>query len=95
MSNTPIAVKMSRLSRLTAAVAAPIIVSACAGFEQHPPPSVQAMPLDCVNRVAITNWYQTQLAVPRPAFQSPTAYENNQAQIRYRIWHLRYHCQPV
>jgi hypothetical protein len=53
------------------------------------------MPTDCANRVAIINWYETQLAVPRQPLQNERAYEDYRAQIRYRIWHLRYHCQPV
>lgn len=87
--------KINHAQRLAMLVAVPIALSACTTFQSDPPASVQAMPLDCVNRVAIQNWYQSQLAVPRQSFQKQADYESSQAQIRYRIWHLRYHCQPV
>ena len=80
--------------RLAVAVTVSLTVSACTTVT-NPPAAVQAMPLDCANRVAIQNWYHSQLAVPRQPFQKQTDYESTQAQIRYRIWHLRYHCQPV
>jgi hypothetical protein len=67
----------------------------CSTYDQRVPASVAVMPTDCANRVAIINWYQTQLAVPRQPLQNERAYEDYRAQIRYRIWHLRYHCQPV
>ena len=67
----------------------------CSTYDRHVPASVAVMPTDCSNRVAIINWYQSQLAVPRPPLQNERAYENYREQIRYRIWHLRYHCQPV
>lgn len=76
------------------AAAALLTLTACATVKD-PPVAVQIMPMDCANRVAIQNWYHSQLAVPRAAFQNQTDYEATQAQIRYRLWHLRYHCQPV
>ena len=67
----------------------------CSTYDQRVPASVAVMPTDCANRVAIINWYETQLAVPRQPLQNERAYEDYRAQIRYRIWHLRYQCQPV
>ena len=67
----------------------------CSTYDRHVPASVAVMPTDCANRVAIINWYETQLAVPRQPLQNERAYEDYRAQIRYRIWHLRYRCQPV
>ena len=93
--NMPNVMKINAIFKLVLACSVPFTLTACATFQTDPPASVQAMPLDCVNRVAIQNWYQSQLAVPRQPFQKPADYESSQAQIRYRIWHLRYHCQPV
>lgn len=76
----------------------PVIVLALAGcstYDRHVPASVATMPTDCGNRVAIVNWYESQLAVPRQPLQSERDYANYQAQVRYRIWHLRYMCQPA
>jgi hypothetical protein len=67
----------------------------CSTYDRHVPASVAVMPTDCGNRVAIINWYESQLAVPRPPLQNERAYEDYRAQIRYRVWHLRYQCQPV
>lgn len=70
-------------------------LAGCSTYDRHVPASVAVMPTDCGNRVAIINWYETQLAVPRQPLQNERDYENYRAQIRYRIWHLRYLCQPV
>ena len=71
-----------------------LAVSGCA-VQQAPPPSVQAMPNDCANRTAIINWLTHQAAIPQHPLESVQAYEQVRAQLRHRIWHLRYNCQPV
>jgi len=71
------------------------LIVGCSTYDRHVPASVATMPTDCSNRVAIINWYNSQLAVPRQPLQSEADYESYRAQVRYRIWHLRYHCQPV
>ena len=53
------------------------------------------MPNDCANRQAIISWLETQASVPRQAFESEKHYEQTRSQIRHRLWHVRYNCQPV
>ncbi len=67
----------------------------CASQSRHVPPSVAAMPNDCANRQALINWLETQSAIPRQAFESEKHYEHTRSQIRHRLWHVRYNCQPV
>jgi non-canonical (house-cleaning) NTP pyrophosphatase len=73
-----------------------LALSGCAmPIAQRPPPSVQAMPNDCANRVAIIEWLNSQSQVPRQPFENQETYENARSEIRSRIWHMRYRCQPV
>ena len=77
---------------------APLLLSllvGCASQSYTPPPSVAAMPNDCANRQAIISWLETQARVPRQAFESEKHYEHTRSQIRHRLWHVRYNCQPV
>ena len=67
----------------------------CASQSSVPPASVAAMPNDCANRQAIINWLETQSSVPRQAFESEKHHEQTRSQIRHRLWHVRYNCQPV
>jgi hypothetical protein len=67
----------------------------CASQNYTPPASVAAMPNDCANRQAIINWLETQSSIPRQAFESEKHYEQTRSQIRHRLWHVRYNCQPV
>ena len=76
------------------AVLLALVLTGCA-THQVPPPSVQVMPTDCANRVSIVNWLESQARHPRQSFESQQHYEQNRAEIRSRIWHLRYRCQPV
>ena len=59
------------------------------------PPAVQIMPNDCANRNMIIQWLSRQAAISKTPFESQEAYDQAQAQIRYRIWTVRYNCQPV
>jgi type IV pilus biogenesis protein CpaD/CtpE len=61
----------------------------------RPPMSVQAMPADCANRAAIINWLTQQASISKHPLESQESYENAQRQIRYRIWNIRYRCQPA
>ena len=77
---------------------APLLLSllvGCASQNRHVPPSVAAMPNDCANRQALINWLETQSAIPRQSFESEKHYEQTRSQIRHRLWHVRYNCQPV
>lgn len=69
-------------------------LTACA-VHQAPPPSVQIMPTDCANRVTVIAWLEQQSQHPRQSFESKESYEKTRAEIRHRIWHMRYRCQPV
>jgi hypothetical protein len=78
------------------AVLAVAALSGCAmPVQQTPPPGVQVMPTDCANRVTVINWLEQQSQHPRQSFESRENYERNRAEIRHRIWHMRYRCQPV
>ena len=78
------------------ALLAVAVLSGCAmPIQQTPPPSVQVMPTDCANRVTVINWLEQQSQHPRQSFESRENYERNRAEIRHRIWHMRYRCQPV
>jgi hypothetical protein len=82
--------------KLVIAVLAVVSLSGCAmPIQQTPPPSVQAMHTDCANRVSVINWLEQQSQHPRQSFESRENYEHNRAEIRHRIWHMRYRCQPV
>jgi hypothetical protein len=59
------------------------------------PAAVQIMPNDCANRVMIIQWLSRQAAISRTPFETQESYDQVQAQIRYRIWNVRYNCQPV
>jgi hypothetical protein len=59
------------------------------------PAAVQIMPNDCANRNMIIQWLSRQAAISKTPFESQEAYDQAQAQIRYRIWNVRYNCQPV
>lgn len=72
-----------------------LLVTGCAGPSRRPPAAVMIMPNDCGNRQAIANWLQDQSQIPRQTFETERAYEIDRAQIRQRLWQLRYNCQPV
>ena len=76
-------------------ILATVALVGCSSTSQHPPPSVAAMPNDCANRQAIISWLETQARIPRQAFESEKHYEQTRSQIRHRLWHVRYNCQPV
>ena len=55
------------------------------------PVDVSLIPNDCANRHAIIGWLETNVNY----YQSNVEYEQNITNIKARIWHIRYHCQPV
>ena len=77
------------------AVISVLFLTACASQNYAPPAAVAAMPNDCANRQAIINWLESQAAMPRAPLQSIQDYEQYRAQIRHRVWTVRYNCQPV
>jgi hypothetical protein len=78
-------------------LAAAVLATGCAAPRDlsRLPISVQAMPNDCANRAAIINWLTQQAAISKHPLESQESYENAQRQIRYRIWNIRYNCQPA
>jgi hypothetical protein len=73
-----------------------LTLSGCAmPLQQTPPPSVQVMPTDCANRVTVINWLEQQSRHPRQSYETQESYEKTRAEIRHRIWNMRYRCQPV
>jgi len=79
-------------------VAAMVVVTVAGCAVPAPPDyasAAAAMPNDCANRNAIIRWLETQASLPRQLMESETQYANARAQIRSRIWNIRYTCQPV
>ena len=69
----------------------------CAAPRDHVrlPAAVQSMPNDCANRGPLIQWLSRQAAVAKTLFETQESYDQAQAQIRQRIWTVRYNCQPV
>ena len=82
---------MSKLLIALLAVAA----TGCVSVVQHAPLDVSQIPNDCANRNAIVNWLEQNARVPQQTTESKEDYERSRAQIRSRIWSMRYTCQPV
>jgi hypothetical protein len=82
--------------RIVLALLAAAALAGCAApRSDRMPMSVQAMPNDCANRAAIINWLTQQAAISRHPMETQESYEQAQRQIRYRIWNIRYNCQPA
>jgi hypothetical protein len=64
-----------------------LLIMGCASRVPAPPMSVQAMPNDCANRVAIINWLSD--------LERKQTDERYRGEIRAKIWTVRYNCQPV
>lgn len=85
---------MSRSIKIIAPLVLAVLVG-CAAPNRPIPASIAAMPNDCANRQALIDWLETQGSIPRQAFESEKHYEQTRSQIRHRLWHVRYNCQPV
>lgn len=70
-------------------------VVGCASQPYRPPLDISTIPNDCGNRNSIMAWLERQAAIPQQPMESNEDYTRSRAQIRSRIWSLRYHCQPV
>lgn len=77
-----------------ALVMAMACVAGCAN-NRAPPVDVRLIPNDCVNRQLIIDYLTEQAALPRGHLESQKDYERTRAEIRSRIWTMRYYCQPV
>ncbi len=82
---------MNKLLEVLLAVA----VIGCASQPYRPPLDINTIPNDCGNRNSIMAWLERQAAIPQQPMESNEDYTRSRAQIRSRIWSLRYHCQPV
>jgi hypothetical protein len=77
------------------ALIATMALTGCASQSTKPPLDVRLIPNDCANRQMIVNYLEDQSRLPRATFESEKDYERSRAEIRHRIWTLRYYCQPV
>ena len=82
---------MSKLLIALLAVAA----TGCVSVVQRAPLDVSQIPNDCANRASIIRWLEQNAQVPQQTTESKEDYERSRAQIRSRIWSMRYTCQPV
>jgi len=72
-----------------------VAATGCVSVVQRAPLDVSQIPNDCANRNAIINWLDQNARVPQQTTESKEDYERSRAQIRSRIWSMRYTCQPV
>lgn len=79
----------------TAILISALVLTGCAYHNMTPPVDVRLVPNDCSNQRLIENYLVQQTQRSRNTFESPKDYEDRIAEIRGRIWNLRYHCNPV
>jgi hypothetical protein len=70
-------------------------VTGCVSVVQRAPMDVSMIPNDCANRASIIRWLEQNAQVPQQNGETKEDYERSRAQIRSRIWNMRYTCQPV
>jgi hypothetical protein len=81
---------------VTVAIVAAVLTGCAAPRDlSRVPAAVQVMPNDCANRAMLIQWLSRQAAISKHPFENQESYDQAQAQIRYRIWTVRYNCQPV
>ena len=81
----------SKLYSLITALA----LTGCSTAHRPPPTDVRLIPNDCANRHLIENYLTQQAQQPRSTFETEKDYERSRAEIRHRIWGMRYNCNPV
>lgn len=84
---------MSKI-KLVAAIAV-LSLSGCAYHNMTPPVDVRLIPNDCLNQQMIVNYLIQQTQRPRQMLETESDYERHRAEIRNRIWNVRYNCNPV
>ena len=72
-----------------------VALTGCVSVVQRAPLDVSQVPNDCANRAAIIGWLEQNARVPQQTMESKEDYERSRAQIRSRIWSMRYTGQPV
>lgn len=75
-------------------ILAAIVITGCAAVPQQPV-NVQLIPDDCANQSSITRWLEQSANHPKSVMQSHRDHEQNIANIKARMWHLRYRCNIV
>jgi type IV pilus biogenesis protein CpaD/CtpE len=80
-------------SMKTAILSALIVatLSGCANVQ--PPVDVQIIPNDCANQTRIIRWLEDQARAV--SSNSSPQYRQYHAQVKNRIWLLRYNCNPA
>ena len=73
------------MNKLLIALLAVTLVG-CASQPYRPPLDISTIPNDCANQQRIVRWLES---------QSQGEWNEQVAQIKARIWHLRYTCNPV
>jgi len=74
---------------------AALSLTGCAYHNMTPPVDVRLIPNDCLNQQMIVNYLVDQTQRPKQMFETESDYERHRAEIRNRIWHVRYTCNPV
>ena len=78
-----------------AVVVATVALAGCSTAHRPPPVDVRLIPNDCANRHLIESYLTQQAQAPRATFESEREYDRSRAEIRHRIWGMRYNCSPV
>lgn len=88
-------IRDAMLTRFVAGATVVLALAGCMTPNVSPPVDVSMVPNDCGNREFIIDWLTQQAALPRKHGESLENYEFHRRQIRAKIWHLRYICQPA
>jgi hypothetical protein len=81
--------------KINLAVLVTTLAFAGCSTNRSPPVDVRLIPNDCANRTMIINYLDQEAKQPRGTFESERDYERHRAELRQRIWTMRYYCQPV
>ena len=68
-----------------------MLLSGCANVQ--PPVDVRLIPDDCANQARIIRWLEDQARAV--SSKSTPEYRQYHAQVKNRIWMLRYRCNPA
>lgn len=68
-----------------------LVLTGCANIQ--PPVDVRLIPDDCTNQTRIVRWLEDQARAV--SSNSNPQYQQYHAQIKTRIWLIRYNCNPV
>ena len=77
------------------ALASVAALTGCINAGVSPPINVAMVPDDCRNSDAIIGWLTQQAEQPQQMLEKDEDFLRHRRQIRAKIWHMRYVCQPV